>query len=78
MIINFFVKCTETLVFYICFAQENMENTSSKVGYFSKNAKKKIFFWPVQNQPKSQILFHKDALPIKMFGMGQKVLSRLA
>ena len=30
------IKCTETLILYICFAHLNMKNLSSKVGYFSK------------------------------------------
>ena len=47
---------------------ENLQCANSKLGYFSKTAKKSVLL-TAQNQPKFQILFHKNFSPRDLYAM---------
>ena len=75
MLINFLVwmlKCAVTLFFCTCFAHKNMENTPSKVEYFSKIAE---IFSNAKNGPvcpdivlKTHIVFQCFLYLVQIFG----------
>ena len=56
-------------MFLIFFAQENMKKTPPKFGYYSLIAEIFSAAGQTQNQPKSQILFHKNDSPRDVYIM---------
>ena len=55
------LHCTDTLIFYLCFPWKYEKKTTLKNKMLQQNWRIYQYFWSAQNQPKSQILFHKNS-----------------